>query len=360
MDRRKFESYLKEAVKAEITDIIFAVGQPPLWRFSDTLMSTMQDTLTATDTLVIARLLMEETIDDMDEVVSADLPYEIKGYGRFRASLYSQRGVYNIVVRIVPSKFRTFAELNLPKEVAELATLKRGLVLVTGATRCGKSTTISTIIQQINNTRLAHIITIEDPIEFTYPEGKCIISQRQIGEDAPDFSSALKQALRQSPDVIMVGEIRDEKTFDDVLKAAETGQLVISGIHTADPITTLDQIISYYPAEKQASICRRLANNLEAIVSQRLLKLKTSAQLIPVVELMRTSPLIKSAIMENDLSKVKESLKESKGGYYGMKKFDEQIVSLYKKGKIDIEVALANASSPAEIKTALRLDDLSV
>lgn len=358
MDRKCFESILKAALEANITDILFAVGQPPLWRFSDTLMETKFDTVTGEDTLTITRMLTEDTLDEIDDLQAADIAYEIKGQGRFRASIYSQRGKYHIVVRVIPSEFRSFEQLNLPKQIAELAHLKRGLVLVTGATRSGKSTTISAIIQQINSSRVTHIITIEDPIEFTYPSGKSVISQREVGEDVPDFSSAVKQALRQSPDVIMVGEIRDEQTFEGVLKAAETGHLVISSIHTSDPFTTLDQIISYYPAERQANICSRLANNLEAIVSQRLLRLKKGTDLYPIVEIMRNSPMIKSAIIENNLEKIKACVNENKGGYYGMKKFDEQLVELVKKGKVDLEIALNNASSPEDLKVALRKENL--
>jgi twitching motility protein PilT len=260
------------------------------------------------------------------------------------------------VLRAIPIEVRRFADLNLPTTLAEIADLTRGLILVTGATGNGKSTTMSAMVEHVNSNRKVHIVTIEDPIEFLYRNQRAVITQREIGGDTRSFRDALRTALRQDPDVIMVGEIRDAETFDTALRAAETGHLVISAIHTTDVQKTIGRLLSFYPAEEHLSVRYRLADNLGAIMSLRLLPHKSGNGRVPAVEIMRTTNAIQECIKTAE--KTAEILAHMERGRenYGMQTFDQHLLQLYQEGKVSLQVAKAAASSVSEFERALTLE----
>ena len=266
-----------------------------------------------------------------------------------------QRRCCNIVLRVIPLQIRTFAELNLPGALRDVAKLQRGYILVTGATGMGKSTTLATMIEQINHIRQAKIVTIEDPIEFVFTHDKSIITQREVGTDTTSFPDALRAALRQDPDVIMVGEMRDQITVDTSLKAAETGHLVLSSIHTSDVHSTINRLVSFFPAEDQLQVRARLADNLAAIISLRLMPTKKQTARVPAVEIMTVTRSIQECI--KDPSKTHEILDYiARGRGELMQTFDQHLLDLLRANKISIETALNAASNPTDFKTKLALE----
>jgi twitching motility protein PilT len=353
MNRKKFEHLLKIAIEDKVTDIIFAVGEPPIFRYHNSLIEVKSDFLEPRDTELIARLLLQHRLEDPSTFTSMDVTYELPDIGRFRASVFKQRRVFRIILRVIPIEIRSFADLNLPLELENIAELKRGLILVTGATGQGKSTTLSAIIEHINRTRKAHIITIEDPIEFTYQRARGLITQREINEDVFDYKSALKQALRQSPDVIMAAEVRDSETFESVLTAAETGHLTLSAIHTTDAQRTFSRILGFYPEQERQSLRERLANNLAAIISLRLLLKSNAQERIPVVEILRMNGIIAECLRNHDRTNEIYQHMERGRDYYGMRTFDQDIVRLYERHVIDKSTALAAATYPANVERAM-------
>lgn len=356
MNRKKFDNLLQLAIEDGVSDIILAVGEAPMFRYSGTLIDIKSEPLEARDTELIARLLLQHHFEDLSTFTACDVAYELEDVGRFRASVFKQRNLFRIVLRVIPVEIRTFEDLSLPTEISSLADLSRGLILITGATGQGKSTTISALLEQINRTRKTHIITVEDPVEFTYRKSRSLITQREIGEDVTDYKSALRQALRQSPDVIMVGEIRDGETFDAVLTAAETGHLVISAIHTTDAQKTFGRILGFYGEQERQSIRDRLANALVAILSLRLLPSTKTSDRIPAVEILRMNTSIAECLRNPERMSEITSHMEKGGDYYGMRTFDQHIIELYQSGIIDLNTARISASRPAEVERALTLE----
>lgn len=353
MNRKKFENLLKLAVEEGVTDVILAVGETPIFRYHNSLMEVKSEFLEARDTELIARLLLQYRLEDIATFTAMDVTYEIPDVGRFRASIFKQRTLFRIILRVIPIEIRSFTDLNLPLDLVNIAELRRGLVLVTGATGQGKSTTLSAIIEYINRTRKAHIITIEDPIEFTYQRARGLITQREINEDIPDYKTALRQALRQSPDVIMAGEVRDAETFESVLTAAETGHLTLSAIHTTDAQRTFTRILGFYPEQERQALRERLASNLVAIVSLRLLMRKDNQGRVPVVEMLRMNGVIAECLRSHERMPEIHSHIERGRDYYGMRTFDQDIIRLYEKGIIDKPTALLAATCPAEVEREL-------
>jgi twitching motility protein PilT len=354
MERDKLYRLLRLGIEKGASDIHFQVGYLPLYRFHGDLVELRYKVLTAKDTEAIARMLLEgEERFDRADFNELDLAFELPGEGRFRVNISRQRKFYNIVLRVIPLQVRSFDELNLPNALRELADLRRGYVLVTGATGMGKSTTLATMIEEVNRTRKAKIVTIEDPIEFVFTHDKSIITQREIGTDTSGFPAALHGALRQDPDVIMVGEMRDLETVDTSLKAAETGHLVFSSIHTTDVGSTINRLVSFFPPEEQLNVRARLAENLQAIVSLRLLPTKKQTGRVPAVEIMRTTRSIRECI--KDPAKTSEIAEYMTRGE-SMQTFDQHLLDLVHASKISIETALAAASNPADFKTKLALE----
>jgi len=356
MDREKFYRLLRLGIEKGASDIHFQVGNLPLYRFNGNLVELRYKVLTPSDTEEITRLLLEADPRERSEGFNElDLAYELPGEGRFRVNISRQRRFFNVVLRVIPLQIQSFDALNLPAVLRDLAHLRRGYVLVTGATGMGKSTTLAAMINEINRVRRAKIITIEDPIEFVFTHDKSIISQREIGTDTSSFPDALRAALRQDPDVIMVGEMRDLETVDTSLKAAETGHLVFSSIHTADVASTIGRLVSFFPTEEQLQVRARLADNLKAIVSLRLLVNKKETGRVPAVEVMRSTRSIQECV--KDPSKTGDITDYiARGRSEKMQTFDQHLLDLLRANKISVETALGAASNPADFQTRLALE----
>jgi twitching motility protein PilT len=358
MDREKLYRLFRLGIEKGASDIHFQVGYLPLYRFNGDLVELRYKVLTEKDTEAIARLLLENDPKaksmDFNEI---DLAFELPGEGRFRVNISRQRRFFNIVLRVIPLQIRSFEELNLPPGVLrEIAQLRRGYVLITGATGMGKSTTLATMIEEVNRIRKAKIITIEDPIEFVFSHQKSMITQREIGTDTDSFPDALRAALRQDPDVIMVGEMRDLETVDTSLKAAETGHLVFSTIHTSDVASTINRLVSFFPTEEQLQVRSRLADNLKAIVSLRLLVNKKETSRVPAVEILRMTRTLQDCIKDPSRTlEITEFL--SRGRSEGMQTFDQHLLDLLRANKISVETALSAASNPTDFQTKLALED---
>jgi len=288
MDRNAFHKLLAFGIERGVSDIHFEVGYPPHYRLHGELLGAIKvPPLTATDTESIARMILEDrsiTVDFTRRFSEIDVSYSLAQRGRFRASIFRQRGAVGIVMRLIPIQVLSLEQLNLPPVLSEIADARRGLVLITGATGNGKTTTMAAMLRYINETRHAHIVTIEDPIEFIHEPQKCMIIQREIGADTESFRDAMTAAMRQDPDVILVGEIRDRETAATALKAAETGHLVISAIHTPDSVSTIQRYVGLFETDAQDVIRDRLGDCLQAVVSLRLLATKDARRRLPGVE----------------------------------------------------------------------------
>jgi twitching motility protein PilT len=356
MDREKLYRLLRLGIEKGASDIHFQVGYLPLYRFNGELVELRYKVLTEKDTEAIVKLLLEDDPRGVSlDFNETDLAYELPSEGRFRVNISRQRRFYNVVLRVIPLQIRTFEELNLPSAVRDLAQLRRGYVLVTGATGMGKSTTLATMIEEINRVRKAKIITIEDPIEFVFTHDKSIITQREIGTDTEGFPNALHAALRQDPDVIMVGEMRDLETVDTSLKAAETGHMVVSSIHTSDVASTINRLVSFFPSEEQNNVRTRVADNLKAVVSLRLLPNKKQTARVPAVEIMRSTRSIQECI--RDPAKTQDITEFiARGRPENMQTFDQHLLDLLRANKVSVETALAAASNPTDFKTKLALE----
>jgi len=356
MERDKLYRLLRLGIEKGASDIHLQVGYLPLYRFNGDLVELRYKVLTAKDTEAIAKMLMEadprQKSMDFNEI---DLAFELPSEGRFRVNISRQRRFYNIVLRVIPLQIRTFEELNLPSVLQDVAHLTRGYVLVTGSTGMGKSTTLATMIEEVNRARKSKIITVEDPIEFVFTHDKSIITQREVGTDTSSFSHALRAALRQDPDVIMVGEMRDLETVDMSLKAAETGHLVFSSIHTSDVSSTINRLVSFFPAEEQLNVRQRLADNLKAVISLRLLPNKKGTSRVPAVEIMRSTRTIQECIKDPaKTSEITDFI--GRGRSDGNQTFDQHLLDLIRASKVSVETALTAATNPMDLKTKLSLE----
>jgi twitching motility protein PilT len=357
LDKEQLTKLLTFGIQRGVSDIHFAVGHRPHYRVKGDLLAAKYAPMTPEDNVDIARVLLDDGAWDPATLRrEKDFSYSIPGVGRFRVHLFHQRGSVGVVIRVIPYDVRSFDALNLPKVLADIASARRGLILVTGATGMGKSTTIAAMIKHINETRNAHVVTIEDPIEFLYSHGKCIITQREVGSDTASYRDALVAALRQDPDVIMVGEVRENDTAETCLKAAETGHLVISAIHTIDVGRTVERFVGMFPPEAQESVRVRFADSLTAIISLRLLVNKSGLGLIPAVEVLRATRTVREYIRRGDrLSELNSVIVQGKD-LYGMQTFDQHLLELYRAGLLKLEVGKAAASNPEEFERAVTFE----
>jgi twitching motility protein PilT len=356
MERDKLYRLLRLGLEKGASDIHFQVGYLPLYRFHGDLVELRYKVLTPKDTEEMAKLLLESDPRGQGmDFNERDLAFELPGEGRFRVNISRQRRFFNIVLRVIPLQIKTLEELNLPSVLRDIAQLRRGYILVTGATGMGKSTTLATMMNEVNQTRKSKIITVEDPIEFVFTHDKSIITQREIGTDTGSFPNALRAALRQDPDVIMVGEMRDLETVDTSLKAAETGHQVFSTIHTSDVASTVSRLVSFFPVEEQLQVRSRLADNLKAVVSLRLLANKKQTGRVPAVEVMRSTRTIQECI--RDPAKTPEITEFiARGRSEGMQTFDQHLLDLLRANKISVETALTAASNPTDFQTKLEME----
>jgi twitching motility protein PilT len=343
---------LKLAVDRGASDLHLKVGSYPMMRVGGLLMPVSQEKkLDHEDVVAMSTSVMStqqrEKFKDSQEV---DLAYSVPGLGRFRCNVFQQRGTVGLVLRVIPMQIRTIDELGLPKVLKGIAQEERGLVLVTGTTGSGKSTTLAAMIDHINNTREAHVMTVEDPIEFLHRDNKSIINQREVAVDTKSFAHALRSALRQDPDVILVGEMRDFETIETGLLAAETGHLVFSTLHTVDATETISRIVSVFAPHQQKQVRLQLASVLKAVISQRLVPRKDGKGRAPAVEVMVSTPFIRDCIVDKEKTHLVQGAIAAGTSQYGMQSFDQSIFSLFSQGIVAYEEALRWASNVDEFK----------
>ncbi len=347
--------YLQHLVEVGGSDVHLKAGGPAFVRIDGDLKPVIElPPLSQNDTRRMAYEMMDERVTGrFEEANEADFAYSIPGVGRFRMNAFMQRGSVGIVARRVLPGSQSFEALGLPPAVRKLAEEHRGMVLVTGPTGTGKTTTTAAMISHINATRRCHIVTLEDPIEVMHRDDNAIIDQREIGVDTEDFVTGLKAVSRQDPDVIFIGEMRDIETVTAALQAAETGHLVISTLHTTDARETINRVVDMFPKEQQNQARLSLANSLKGIVCQRLVPRATGEGRVAVVEVMvMTARLYEFVADPAQLSQIEDAIAE--GAYYGMQTFDQHLLELYRDGEVALRDALAAATSPQDFRVALR------
>jgi len=347
---------LKVAVERKASDIHIKVGSPPVLRIDDKLVPLMELPRLGQDVVVsmaagIMNAKQREKFKDRCEV---DLAYSLAGMGRFRVNVFQQRGTVGLVLRVIPIKIQSISELNLPPVLEQIALEPRGLVLVTGTTGSGKSSTLAAMIDHINSNRSGHIITIEDPIEFLHRDKRCLVNQREIGMDTPSFSEALRSALRQDPDIILVGEMRDYETVSTAILAAETGHLVMSTLHTLDATETINRIISVFPPFQQKQIRLQLAAVLKGILAQRLIPRADGKGRVPAVEVCIATGTVRECIIDPDKTRRLTDVIAASTSQYGMQTFDQSLMSLYTRGLITYEEALLWCTNPDDFALRVR------
>ncbi len=350
------DELLRMAVERGASDLHLKVGVSPMMRI-DGHLAGMEERgrVTGQEVIEVAALLMNPVQKErFKKLHDLDLAHSVPGLGRFRVNVFQQRGTVGIVFRIIPMRILTIKELNLPTILEKMSLEERGLILVTGTTGSGKSTSLAAMVDEINNNRTVHIITIEDPIEYLFRDKKSLINQREVGFDTPSFNQALKQALRQDPDVIMVGEMRDFETIQTALVAAETGHLVLSTLHTSDATETINRIISVFPPYQQHQIRLQLAAVLKGIVSMRLVPRADGKGRVPAVEVLVATQTVREAVIDKDKTKLIPDFIAAGVSQYGMQTFDQALLILYKKELITYEDALRLSTNPDDFALKVR------
>ena len=346
--------YLVRALlKYNASDLHIKVGRPPMYRIHGKLVPAKMPHLTHEQMeSMIKDVLTSRQMKELMENFQVDLSFRMQDLGRFRCNVFYQRGSLSAVVRMIPFTVPNFDELGIPAALKELCYRPRGLILVTGPTGSGTSTTLAAMIQYINEHRPVHILTIEDPIEYMYKDQKSTVTQREVGSDTKSFEDALYAGLRQDPDVIVIGELRDQKTIQFALTAAETGHLVLSTLHTKDARSTIERILDVFPGDQQNQIRIQLANSLVGVESQHLLVRADNSGRVPCVELLINSPAIQSYILKNQLDKISDAMVSS-NSYYKMQTLDKELERLVKSSVISAEEALKLARHPDELRMRL-------
>jgi len=343
---------LRNAVQAKASDVHINVGSPPLFRIHTVVTPTDFPVVTPEGAVRLAKEMMnDKRWADFEEHRDSDFSYEIAGLGRFRVNAHFQRNTVALAFRTINDKVRQIEQLFLPEIVKKLTFLPRGLILVTGPTGSGKSTTLAAMVDAINRRECGHIITLEDPVEYAFISNKCAIEQREVGADVPSFSSGLRHALRQDPDTILVGEMRDLETVSAAITAAETGHLVFSTLHTINAPQTIERIIDVYPADEQNQVRSMLANTLQAVVSQTLFKRSDQPGMIPALEIMLCTPAVRNCIRENRIFEIPNIIETSRA--LGMQTLDSSIKQLFVNGYVSREDAIAQAAHPEKLERAL-------
>jgi twitching motility protein PilT len=343
---------LRNAVQAKASDIHIVVGQPPLFRVHTVVTASDFPMVTPEGSVRIAKEMMnEKRWTEFEEHRDSDFSYEIPGLSRFRVNAHFQRGSVALSIRTINDKVRQIEQLFLPEIVNKLTYLPRGLILVTGPTGSGKSTTLAAMIDSINRREQGHIITLEDPIEYAFVSNKCAIEQREVGSDVPSFASGLRHVLRQDPDTILVGEMRDLETVSAAITAAETGHLVFSTLHTVNAPQTIERIIDVYPADEQNQIRSMLANTLQAVISQTLFRRCDQPGMIPGLEIMLCTPAVRNCVRENRIFEIPNIIATSRA--LGMQSLDDSIRQLFVNGYVSREDAIAQAAHPEKLERSL-------
>ena len=346
-------SLLRMLIDREGSDLHLAVDNPPCGRVHGSIIHFGTLPLTPEDTERLMKSIASvDNQQELQEVGGSDFGFAFEDIARFRVSIFKQRGHVGLVLRIIPRKISTMEELGLPLSLRDIINQPRGLILVTGPTGSGKSTSLAAMIDWLNTEFDHHIITIEDPIEFYHNHKKSIITQREVGVDVPTFSEALRRALRQDPDVILVGEMRDLETIEAAVTAAETGHLVFGTLHTTGAVRTIDRLVDAFPANQQEQIRTQLAGNLKAVISQSLLKVKQGFGRVAAFEIMIATPAIQNLIRDNKSYRITSAVQT--GHKYGMNLLDEHLMALYRKGIVTYEAAAAKCQNIADFEVQAR------
>jgi twitching motility protein PilT len=351
------EKIIKAAVDRGASDLHIKAGDVFRARINGELVALTKQALTPEQTRTIALHLMTNEDDKarIDKILDYDCSWAAAGIGRFRVNIMKQRGSFSIIMRVIPWEVPTFEKLGLPPVLAKIAETERGMILVTGVTGSGKSSTMAALINYINQRENRHILTLENPIEFLHRDQQSSVTQREIGSDTTDFKMGLRAALRQDPDVIMIGEMRDAETVDTAIKAAETGHLLMSTLHTPDAQSTILRIMAMFPPEEQEVIRIRLAESLYAVISQRLLPKKNGKGRAVAAEIMINTPAIKDLILEGTrIGEIRDFIAEGRE-QYGMQTFDQCLADLVARSEVTFDVAKAAASNPSDFELKMRM-----
>src|SRR5712692_10125126 len=346
------DELLRTACESKASDLHLKVGNYLYIRVDGELRALSQySRISSEEMLNMAFSMMSNRQKQkFKEAAELDMAYGVAGLGRFRVNVFQQRGNVGLVLRVIPTKIRALDELYMPKIIEQICEEARGLVLVTGITGSGKSTTLAAMLDRINSTRPEHIITIEDPIEFLHRDKKGFVNQREVEVDTPSFASALRASLRQDPYIILVGEMRDLETISTALHAAETGHLVFSTLHTLDAVETVNRIISIFPPPEQKQVRMQLGATLRAVISQRLVKRADGAGRVPACEVLISTAFVRECIMVPEKTRLIHEAIAAGTSQYGMQTFDQSLYDLYSQGLVSYETALENASNPDDFK----------
>ncbi|UGQ47130.1 PilT/PilU family type 4a pilus ATPase [Massilia endophytica] len=346
---------LRLMVSKKGSDLFITAGFPPAMKIDGKMTPVSQQALTPAHTADLARSIMnDKQTASFEATKEANFAIAPGDLGRFRVSAFVQMGSVGMVLRVINSSIPKLEDLGLPEVLKDVIMAKRGLVIMVGATGSGKSTTLAAMVGYRNANSYGHIITIEDPVEFVHPHGNCVVTQREVGVDTDDWEIALKNTLRQAPDVIQIGEIRDRQTMDHAIAFAETGHLCLATLHANSSNQALDRIINFFPEERRQQLLMDLSLNLKGMISQRLIPLKEAKGRAVAIEIMLNSPLIADLIFKGEVHEIKELMKKSRE--LGMQTFDQSLFDLYEAGKISYEDALRNADSVNDLRLAIKLE----
>ncbi|MCE5270662.1 PilT/PilU family type 4a pilus ATPase [bacterium] len=352
----EFMDLLKYMVAQDASDIYITAGCPPMFRIQGVTGPWGEVKLRPEDTArMAAGIMSEKQKKDFLETFEMNLALAFEGMGRFRVNIFKQRGSVGMVIRQIKTRIATLEELQLPPRLAEIIMSKRGLILVVGATGSGKSTSLAAMIDHRNRNSPGHIITIEDPVEFVHDHKMSVVTQREVGLDTHSFKAALKNTLRQAPDVILIGEIRDTETMEHAIEFAETGHLCLGTLHANNSNQALERVMNFFPQERHRQIYMQLSLNLRAIISQRLVK-TAEGKRAAAVEILLDTPRIKDLILKGDVGLLKDVM--DKGRQEGMQTFDQALLDLWKAGRISLDDALANADSANDLRLKIKMEKL--
>ncbi|MCA9319232.1 MAG: PilT/PilU family type 4a pilus ATPase [Planctomycetes bacterium] len=351
----EFEKILEMTVGADASDLILKVGSPPAMKVSGRVLFLSDERLESADGWRVAReVAPPDAFAVFESLGEADFSYEAEGRGRFRVNLFRQGGEPGMVLRQIKNMIPTFQDLKLPHEqFSYLSALDRGIIFVTGVTGSGKSTTLAAMVETINNTRNKHIITLEDPVEYTFSDNLSIVNQREVGSDTRTFATGLRASMREAPDVIMVGEIRDLETMESAIAAAETGHLVLTTLHTVNAIQTVERIQTFFPPHQHDLVRLQLSTVLCGVASQRLLPSLQSTGMVPAVEILIATPRVRELVFEGKTLEIEKALVEG-AEYYGTQTFNMSLKSLYEQRLISLEDALSASDNPDDLKLQIR------
>lgn len=351
---KEIEKYFSAAVKLNASDIHLKVGEPVLFRVKGTINRSKQPPLTlAQITKMVDEIMTDREHEELERLGGCDFAYAVKGIGRFRVNIFKQSGSLSLAARAVKTEVPTLEDLNLPPALKAITQYENGMVLVGGITGAGKSTSLAALINIINQTEACHIVTLENPIEYLYVDQKAVINQREIGIDVPDYANGLRHVLRQDPDVILIGEMRDADTFESALQAAETGHLVFGTIHTLSAAQTISRVLDYFPPDRHFQIRQALYFSLRAVIVQKLLKgIRPEQPRVPAVEIMFVNAMIKKLIFECEDKKISDVIRSSR--QEGMQDFNQSLHDLVKRGMVTEQQALDHSPNPDQLAMNLK------